>query len=350
MKLAELVPSAQTQSVYFAWEGAPADTYVFKVYSHRRGAPDGVISGEDLKEAGEILATVSDPHYNDITFFQKSILKREIEYVVKAVNANGDVLDTLTVRPMQTESKLIRQVLNAANYKAGLFFRNYNWADTAYILRYRKTGRKCKCYNRDFEEASNPRCEICYGGGYAGGFYTPVPTKILPITQLVKDPSIDEFIPQATDQRQITVPRFPAVYIGDFLVSDRLGYLSVVASSANTIQIDPTPTLMLSVIELGKDHIISKYKFDACIPKVSGVTLSNGEVVVHGQNIMPLLGTISMVLTEGPDAVLNKTFNVTSLTRITPSEIAFKAPGLNLGTANPEVHYRMFLNNMLFEG
>ncbi len=346
MKLTELVPSAQTQSIFFSWTDAPADTYAFKVYSHRRGAPDGVITDEDLVE----MATVSDPHYNDIVFFQKSILKREIEYVIKAVDAQGKVLDTLTVRPMHSESTLIKRVLNAANYKAGLFFRNYNWADTAYILRYRKTGKKCKCYNRDFEEASDPKCTECFGGGYKGGFYTPIPTKILPITQVVKDQDIDEYIPQATDQRQITVPRFPAVYKGDFLVSDRLGYLSIVASSTNTIQIDPTPTLMLTAIELGKEHIVSQYKFEACIPKVTGVTLSNGELVVHGQNIMPILGTISLVITEGPDAVLNKTFNVTSLSRITPSEIAFRVPSLSLGTTNPEVHYRMFLNNMLFEG
>ena len=139
-------------------------------------------------------------------------------------------------------------------------------------------------------------------------------------------------------------------YKGDFIVSDRLGYLSIVASSANTIQIDPTPTLMLTAVELGKDHIVSQYKFEACIPKVTGITLSKGELVVHGQNIMPILGTISLVVTDGPEAVLSKTFNVTSLSRITPTEIAFRVLSLDLGTSNPEVHYRMFLNNMLFEG
>lgn len=346
MKLVELIPDAQSQTVFFTWDNAPAGTSVFRVSTHRRGAPGAVISGEDL----QTLATISDPHYNDMSFFTKSILKREIEYVVQALDANGKVLDTLTIRPMQTESKLIRQKLNAANYAAGLFFRNYNWSDTAYILRYRKTGQKCKCYNHDFEEAADPRCPECFGGGYKGGFYTPIPTKVLPIVQTVKDQDIDEFVPSATDQRQITVPRFPAVFKGDFLVSDRLGYLSIVQSSTNTIQIDPTPTLMLTAIELGKDHIISKYKFNAFIPRVTGVTLSDGTVTVHGQNIMPLLGTISLIITDGPEQLLSTRFNVALLKSITPTEIQFYARGLVMGTAHPEVHYRMFLNNMLFEG
>lgn len=346
MKLLELVPDAQTQSVFFSWEGVPVGTDHFDVYYHRRGAPGAVMDDETLNKFG----STTNAYYNDPVFFTKSILKREIEYVVKAIAANGDVIDTLTVRPMQSESKLIRQKLNAANYAAGIFFRNYNWADLAYILRYRKTGQKCKCYNYDFEEAADPRCTNCFGGGYKGGFYTPIPTKILPITQVVKDQDVDEFIPSATDQRQITVPRFPAVYKGDFLVSNRLGYLSVVQSSANTIQIDPTPTLMLTVVELGKDHIISKYQFDAYVPKITSVTVESGAVVAHGQNIMPLLGTISLVITEGPEAVLNKKFNITSIMSITSTQIRFRAEGLDLGTAHPEVHYRMFLNNMLFEG
>lgn len=346
MKLTELVPDAQSQTVFMTWRDAPAGTVKFKVFVHRRGSPGSAMNEEDLTP----VATVDYPSFNDISFFSRSILKREIEYVIKAVDGNGETLDTLTVRPLQTESKLIRQRLNAANYTAGMFFRNYNWADTAYILRYRKTGQKCKCYNYDFEEAADPQCTECYGGGYKGGFYIPIPTKILPITQVVKDQDIDEFIPSGTDQRQITVPRFPAVFKGDFLVSDRLGYLSIVQSSANTIQIDPTPTLMLTAIELGKDHIISKYQFNAQVPKVTGVRLEKGVVIVEGRNIMPMIGGISLVITEGPDAVTNRKFNQTSLLSITPNELRFKAPGLSLGTSNPEVHYIIFLNNMRFEG
>lgn len=346
MKLVELVPDAQSQTVFMTWGDAPSNTARFKVFVHRRGSPGSAMNEEDLTP----VATVDYPSFNDFTFFSKSILKREIEYVVKAVDASGNTLDTLVVRPLQTESKLIRQKLNAANYTAGMFFRNYNWADTAYILRYRKTGQKCRCYNRDFEEASDPTCEECFGGGYKGGFYIPIPTKILPITQVVKDQDIDEFIPSATDQRQITVPRFPAVFKGDFLVSDRLGYLSIVQSSANTIQIDPTPTLMLTAIELGKDHVISRYQFQAQVPKVTGVRLENGVVIVEGQNIMPMIGGISLVITEGPAAVTKQHFNQTSLLSITPTELRFKAQDLDLGTSNPEIHYIIFLNNMRFEG
>lgn len=344
MRLVELIPDAQTQTVSFTWEGAPASTVNFRVSYRQRKAPDAAISGETLTE----MAVTSDPMYDDLKFFQKSILKREIDYIVHALDAGGNIVDTLVIRPMQSESKLIRYKLNAANYAAGLLFRNYNWSDFAYILRYRKTGQKCRCYNRDFEEAADPRCEICYGGGYVGGFYTPIPTKVLPITQVVKDQDIDEYAPMATDQRQITVPRFPAVFKGDFIVSNRLGYLSVVASSANTIQVDPTPTLMLTVIELGKDHIISKFKFDARIPRVDGVRFEDNVVVLYGNNIMPLIGGISLVIEDGPEAAMNKKFNITSIMSITPKEIRFRAPGVQAGC--PEVHYHVFLNNMRFEG
>lgn len=294
------------------------------------------------------MATVQNAIYDDLLFFDRSILKREIEYVVEALDASGNVVDVLTVRPLQSESKLIRYKLNAANYAAGLFFRNYNWADTAYILRYRQTGQKCRCYNRDFEASSDPKCEECFGGGYKGGFYTPIPTKILPITQVIKDQDIDEYVPQATDQRQITVPRFPAVFKGDFLVSDRLGYLSIVASSANTIQVDPTPTQMLSAVELGKEHIITKYKFEAFIPRVDGVRFEDNVVVLYGNNIMPMVGGISLTIDDGPEAVMNIKFNVTSIMSITPTEIRFRAPGVAAG--RPDVRWHCFLNNMRFEG
>lgn len=346
MKLVEVIPDAGSRSVYMSWCDAPLKTASYRIFSIRRGAPADQTAGTE--ETASLIGTTANTFFSDIRYYDSSILRRETFYIIKAVAPDGTVLDQLTVRPMESESELIQKVINAANYKAHLFFRNYNWSQVVYILRYRQTGQKCACYSRDFEKSRDPDCAVCYGGGFAGGFYAAIPTKILPINSETSDQSIDDPVPSGLEQRVLTLPRFPAVFKGDLLVSDRIGLMSVVSSSYNSVATTPTPTIMVTAVGLGKDHPAHKYNFHAVIPSITGLEAGDGTLTLKGANLVPVVGSVSVVIEEGPEGLDGINLSATEVKSVTPSAIVFRAPSVKEQAAVPFIRYRVFLNNVLY--
>ncbi len=347
MKLLETVPAIDTKSVYMSWHDFPADTAGFRVYVRRRGSPSEPMSGDD--DTSTLLGITVNSFFTDMRFFDSSILRRETYYIIKSFDVSGTVTDTLFVNPVASESDLIRKVLNAANYKAQMFFRNPNWAQSIYILRYRKTGQKCTCHSRDFNESRNPDCPICYGGGYVGGFYAPVPTQVLLISQDSTEQTQNTALPDGSDIRNLTLPRFPGVYKGDFLMSDRIGLMSVIRTSFNTIQTSPTPTIMVTAAGLGREHPANKFNFEAVRPRVDRVDIDERRVTVTGSNLVPVVGTVKLMIESGPFEIKGLTLGVTDLKSVTPSAIVFKTE-TPAYLPQPAFNYRLFLNNQLFKG
>ena len=347
MKAIEIIPSVATKSVYMSWVDIPDGAVLFKVLSVRRGDPSSSSTGEET--TAKLLGETTNSFFTDMRYFESSILRKETLYVIKALGVNGQTLDTLTINPTESASSLVQKVLNAANYRADRLFRNPNWAQTVYLLRYRKTGQKCKCYSRDFAESRNLDCEVCYGGGYVGGFYAPVPTRVLTISEDTSVQGIYTSHPDCRDVQQLTLPRYPGVYNGDFLVSDKLGFMSVVRTSFNQLQTSPTPTIMVTAAGLGKEHPVSRFDFESVKPAVSSIFIDRGEVFIRGENLVPVVGTVTMHIEEGPEELRGLKFVATDIKRITSSEIVFRSETQSYAL-QPFMKYRIFLNHQMFEG
>lgn len=348
MKLIECVPDASSKSVYLSWSDFPEGVTGFYIYLYDRKGPGD--PQKDVPESAELIGTTSDAFYTDYKYFDSSILRRDYMYLIRAMDTRGSVVDSLSVQPMKSESKLIRQRLNAANYAAQLFFRNFNWAEVLYILRYRKTGKKCFCYIPDFGKAGNVACEVCYGGGYEGGFYTPIPTKILPISHQRSNKGNYQPEPLVSDQRTITVPRFPAIYEKDLLYSDSMGLLAVTSTSFRAVQSEPTPTIMVTTSALGKEHPAYKFDFDRVRTSIDKIECGNppGTVKVTGRGLMPVTGTFSLIikgLSESPERVV---LGMKELYEVTETSMLFKSSKI-LGLGNSFV-YSLIMNNQMIEG
>lgn len=346
MKLLQAIPDITTRSVYLSWVDFPIGTSGFRIDLIRRGAPADQSSGDS--ETATILGTTANSFYTDMLYFDKSIIRRDHVYRISALDSKGEVSDQLIVRPMDTDSTLVQKVINAANYKAQLLFRNYNWAQVVYILRPKRTGQKCTCYSRDFKSSNNPDCQVCYGTGYVGGFYTPIPTKYLSIKEETTDPSIDENKPAALGQRFLTIPRYPAVYKGDFLASDMLGLLSVISSSKKTVQTTPTPTTMVTTVALGREHPAHKFDFNAAVPSIDRFIMGDGTVALEGTNLIPVIGSVKIVIEEGPEELDSKTYTALDIKSMTSTKIVFKSDTKIL-VPQPYIKYKVFLNNIMFE-
>jgi hypothetical protein len=349
MKLMECVPDASAKSVYLSWADFPENVAGFYVYVFDRKAPGD--PSADVPESSELIATTQDPFYTDYRFFQGTILDRDMLYLIRAMDGSGKVVDSLNITPMKSRSVLIQQKINGANYAAQQLFRNYNWADHLYILRYKKTGKKCNCYIQDFGSSGNPDCPICFGGGYEGGFYTPIPTRILPINQRRTNKASYAAEPLASDQRNLTVPRFPAVYEKDLLYSDRLGLMEVIDSDFKNIQASPTPTLMLTTAALGREHPAHKFDFDKLKVTVSKITCGNpaGTVTVTGTALIPMLGSLSLRLIGDSETTNEEIIlGVKNIKSNSDDHITFTSDKVEgYGT---RFRYKLAINNELIDG
>ena len=347
MKLLEAVPNLKDRTVYMSWTGFPETTSGFYVYKCLKDNPSDMI--QDVPETAEQIGSTTNAFFTDFRYFDSSILRRDVVYLIRAIDNKGQVCDTLNIEPLKSKSTLIQQRINAANYKAQLFFRNYNWAEDAYILRYKKTGKKCKCFDLDFGKSKNLSCPHCYGGGYVGGFYTPLPTKILPYSHNRSNKQIVSTIPTAGDSRLLRIPRYPGVYEGDFLFVDQMGILALTGADFKTIGATPTPTIMVNAVGLGKDHPAHTFSFDSfetTVDKVEG--FSDGTVKITGNNLIPVIGVVRLDLYPQQDFGSNYTAGIMHIIKNTSSEMAFSVPDLK--NRHTDLRYKLHMNNTFYEG
>ena len=349
MKLLECVPDASAKSVYLSWSDFPANISGFYIYLFDRKAPGDPSSDTPDKES--LIATTQNSFYTDYKYFEGSILQRDYMYLIRAIDDTGKVVGSLNVTPMKSRSVLIQQRINAANYAAQLFFRNYNWSDVLYILRRKKTGEKCSCYIPDFGSSGNPNCSKCYGSGYVGGFYTPIATRILPISERRTNKSSYAPEPLVSDQRNLTIPRYPAVYEKDLLYSSTLGLMEVVDSSFKTIQATPTATLMVTTVSLGREHPASKFNFETLKTTVTSIVAGNpsGTITIKGTSLMPVLGSLRLAITgisdESPDELI---LGVNDIKSVSEDHITFESEEIKgYGT---QFRYSLAINNELIDG
>lgn len=344
----EIEPDITNGSVYLSWGNFPEETVGFKVYkADDQGDPTDYT--KNVPETAQLLGTTTNAFFCDMVFFESSIRRRDSYYIVAAFNQSGKIVDILHVRYMPSEHPLIVKRLNAANYAARMFFSNPYWSYEAFILRPRMTGKKCSCMILDFSKSKDPDCDICYGTGYEGGFYTPLPTYILPITHDRTDNAIHEASPTAGDHRQLTLPRFPGVHSKDFVFTDAYGILAVTASSKRTLKSSHTPTIMAPVVSLGTDHPIHKFKFDSLPAAIDSAEINPATKLLtfKGRSLLPVLGTIKLRLYRQDNSFINE-LSIPSLRHATEDTLVFHLEEAAAYTT--QIIYKLYLNNRQLKG
>ena len=347
MKLLEAVPQVESRTVYLAWADVPENCAGFEIYLCDRLSDDSSIL--DAPEDAEKLGSTTNAFFTDLQFFDSSILRRDKLYLIRALDNSGQVCDSLVVEPMKSSSELVQRRINGANHKAQLFFRNPNWAEPIYILRYKKTGKKCKCYSQDFGKSKDPTCDICFGGGYVGGFYSPIPSRVMPIRSMISNNKVNSPISGAADIHQLRLPRFPAVYEGDFLYSDSMGIMIVTNSNYNKIRMTATPLISVDAAGLSREHPATKFKFDTLNTSVDCVTTyPGGKIVIRGKRLIPRLGVVKLYVYNSTDFGALFSAGIMHIKSSTEDELVFQT--LEDTVYATEMRYTFHINNSQYDG
>jgi len=347
MRLLEVTPQIDARTVYMSWTDVPQDCAGFEIYICDRFSNDAEVV--DLPEGAEKLGTTTNAFYTDLLFFDSSILRRDKLYLVRALDSSGKVCDTLVIEPLKTNSVLVQRRINGANHKAQLFLRNPAWAEPVYILRYRKTGKKCKCYSQDFGKSNDPTCGICYGGGYVGGFYAPIPSRLMPVRTIRAESNVNASIPVGTEIHELRMPRFPAVYEKDFLFSPTRGIMVVTNSNYTEIRMTATPLITVRATGLSREHPACKYKFEEVPTSVSGITTyPDGRIVVKGKRLIPRLGVIKLYIYNMTE--FGALFSVGSMhiKKSVEDELVFQTS--DVSSYSEEMRYVLHINNNQYDG
>lgn len=348
MELTEKRFNISDQSVFLAWKGAPINTYYYDIYSSPRPAP-AAIETCDFSDFS-FLGRSDNSFFSDLRFYKQDITKRDSIYVVCAKDQNNAILDVLTINTAVEDSELVAKMINVGNYQAHLLFRNPIWSDVYYILRKRTSGVKCSCYLPDFKASSDPTCKKCYGTGFVGGFYTPIPTKCISLDYIQKDPDVMEALPTGSGQRTMVVPRYPAIYKDDYLLSDTQGSFVVMNVSKNTVKNQVTPTILVTLNELDNKNAVANFNFTAVIPHIAKIMLLDQKVVIQGSNLIPAIGGVSCALIGGLGEEDCIELSTNDLLKVSESELVFYAKAVERKKIHTPISYMFFLNNLLYKG
>ena len=344
MKLANVVKNIYSESILLEWYAPPPEAIGFKIYSCSNQAI--------VPEAWRLLGTTANIFFNDVVNYKNITIVQAIAYKIDAVNSRGEVIDTLIVGSNKTAPTLLQRTLNILKAKARHILGNSQWSFDCFVVKPRASGKRCpNCYSRDLNWAAKPNCPICFGKGYEGGFYAPIPSSLLVRTESTKFKTINDFKPTAYDIVTCTMPSFPLVMEGDYVFVERVGRFIVGKTEINGIlsTLTPTMTVTMSLLD-GKDQI---YKYDLTNTKPTVTAVYTGKegdsdkVYVEGTNLLPGFGLLRLTVrdTDSKEYVVYHPYHLinTTLTKLTFLHSDKKFPPAAFS-------YRFKLNGEIFEG
>lgn len=348
MLITEISPDIITRSLFMSWAAAPAGASYFKIYRLKDGSASDETAG--TLEKAILLCETSDTFMSDMFYYDNLDAEGDIKYRIDAMSqiSGAAPLATLIVTPSAPGSDTLSSILNAAEASANILFRNKIWAGTAYILRPRTNGTPCSCYSPDRRTSNNPDCTKCYGTGFAGGFYTPIPIRYTEIQNVKRRKEIDEDSPQAVHAPILTVPSVPQVREKDLLATSKYGLLIITSSETRSVQESKLPTSLLHTVKIAATHVANKFPIEAAYPVVTGIRTEQNEVIVSGRNLVSVVGSISLCISGLSGNFEYISLGPTDLKYSAVDRLVFKSavPGFS----SHGIRYILFLNNIPIEG
>ena len=280
----------------------------------------------------------------------------EIYITIHALNSNKEIKDSLKFRithediatylkyRKRFEDNFLRAALQSA-------------AGTQIAILQRKlTGPKCtRCIDSVTGESGDPRCPLCYGTGYLGGFYTPIIAPGLRGAKRVQEVSTGNYTPSRQTQASLILPAYPRLYKKDYLVdlADFHMY-EVIDQGYQVMEYDHQRlgSTMYQVNKLPRDHPITAYDIQKELTEVTSVNLSeSGEIGIVGQKLNPMFGRLSLTVinTEHEDLMTydEEVLYYADLEKVLVGELTFK---IRDGFYGKACTYRAVINNRYFEG
>lgn len=131
-----------------------------------------------LAENGDFKVIYCDIKNFEFNDYSANLLNEEIHqyYKIKAVNL--DTNEFIFSDFFSTPS------INADNYSYYLNFVYNVYLDNVtnnrkmYLLKRIRSGERCECYDDVRGSREADRCTICFGTGFKGGYYPPIPIKV----------------------------------------------------------------------------------------------------------------------------------------------------------------------------
>ena len=348
MLITEAIPNIVSRSLFLSWSAAPQGTLFFRIYRLKRGAAGDEVAG--LTEKATLIGETSDTFFSDIFYFDELNEERDLKYRVDALSqvSKDKPLDTAIISPMDIYTPTLTPALNSAEMAANLIFRNSNWSDTAYVLRPRTTGQYCGCYSSDRGRGTDLDCIKCFGTGFVGGYYTPIPVRYAEVRHEQSRREIDEQTPQAREIPYLVVASTPQVRETDILATNVYGLLSVAKSETRSVRGVRLPTTLLTTVKLAASHVAQKFPISAAEPEVTGIYTDQNTLTVTGNNLVNVSGTIQLYLTTLDSLAEYVSFGPSDLKSTSKDKLVFK--GSFGGGSFPAVRYMLFINNIPIEG
>jgi len=344
MKLANLTKNIYSESILIEWYDAPANAIGFKVYC--------AINNAVGKEEWKLLGTTTNIFFNDTINYKNTVIVQSLAYRIDAIDSAGKGIDTLIIPAGKTAPTLLQRTLNILKTKAKHILGNSQWSFDCFVVKPRVSGKKCgACYSRDLNLSAKPDCQLCFGKGYEGGFYTPIPSSLLVRTENTKFKSVNDFKPVAYDIVVCTMPSFPLVMEGDYIFVEKVGRFIVAKTEVNSILTTLTPTMTVTMSLCDGKDIIYKYSLENTKPSITAVYVGAApdadKVFVEGANLIPGFGITRMIVrdTTNDEYVVYHPYH---LINTTSSKLVFRDEDKPYP---PRIFsYRIRLNGEIFEG
>lgn len=307
----------------------------------------------------ELLAQTTNPFVSDFMSRKAPRFFDEKYYRIRALSVGGEVLGELLIPDnVKNERPIVDQVKNLLMHTAENILRNTSWGYDAFIVKPRRAGTPCSCHQQELRSSTDPDCEKCFGTGYIGGYYNPIPTRIKIHTEQINMSTVNAPIPTQYDNVQMVIPAIVKVFPGDYVIIPDLGYRYVcVNSNVDSLTSVKTATQMSQMSRADEKDPFYKYHIDDMGVVVTSSTCTATDVSIKGKNLFPLFGSVELVfgLRENDlDAVVFSQFD---LIKATQTELIFTqrpdendTPLVNLLTELHEYDFRLILNGKFIEG
>lgn len=338
---------SESGALFISWSGAPATTEYFNVE---------INYGQPGEHGWVLISTTTNSFVSDFMSRKTERFFDERYYRVSAVSSSGEVLDTLllpdnvkNVRPIVDRTK------NLLNYAAEVVLTNSSWAYKAFIIKPRRMGKTCVCHNTELRSSVDPSCSICYGTGYTGGFYDPLPVRAKIHSEQVRMSQANAPIPVQSDVVQFVIPTIIKVFPKDYLYIPSLGYRFIcLNTNVDSLVTAKTATQMTTFSRLDQKDTFYKYPIDTTGVSVESVKFTGDTVTVEGAYLYPVFGSVKVVfgkkVSNSLDGIVLTQFDLESVTN---KKLTFKQHSdtpLDFLTDLSSYEYRVLVNGERFDG
>ena len=338
MKLSNITKSINDKTIFLEWEDVPSKAINYKIL---------FTEDDTIVDNWTLVGVTSNIFFQDSFNYDKTILNKRVVYKIQALDNRDTVIEELIVSSDRLPRMLLDRTLNILRYKANIAFRNSNWSDPVYVLKRRRSGTRCSsCYTRDMRASSKPDCEICYGTGFVGGYYDPIPTYMMELQENIKKRTINEHT--ATTYADITVasPSFPELNEKDYIILEGVGRFLVQDSSTRSLHSTKSPTSLVRLNLVDPKDPIYKYNIEDKKSTITSIKAEDGGIVVEGTRLIPVFGQTKLIVRNTSNREY-EVYYIQNAISITDDKIVFKS-----SKQTPPDHFKYFLriNGIVFEG